>query len=54
MKTENNTDTKVIVAKPAREIPMPPGGGSWRFNEVTGEWIDLNPQPEAAAQPSLE
>lgn len=54
MKIEKNTDMEVAVAQPARDIPPPPGGGSWRFDEALWEWIDLNPQPQAAAQPSQE
>lgn len=44
------TEEKPNVAKPAREIPLPPGGGSWKFDEARWEWIDNNPQPEPAAQ----
>lgn len=56
MKTDTDTDLekKPVAATPARDIPPPPGGGQWRFDDVRWEWIDLNPQPEPAAQPNQE
>lgn len=32
------------AAQEARSIPNPPGGGSWRFDSVSGEWV-ANDQP---------
>lgn len=29
----------------AREIPMPPGGGSWRFDEQAWAWVSNDPAP---------
>lgn len=36
---------------PAREIPLPPGGGSWTFDDSSWKWVsnDPTPAPEAAA-----
>lgn len=36
---------------PTREIPTPPGGGSWIFDEALWKWIsnDSTPVPPAAA-----
>jgi len=33
-----------------RDIPTPPCGGSWKFDEDLWDWIDNNPQPAAAEQ----
>jgi len=54
MKTDTDLEKKTVAATPARDIPLPPGGGSWRFDDASGEWIDLNPQPEPAAKPNQE
>jgi len=54
MKTDTNLEKNPPAAPPARDIPPPPGGGQWRFDDVRWEWIDLNPQPEPAAQPNQE
>lgn len=54
MKTDTNLEKKVIAAEPARDIPPPPGGGSWRFDHERWEWIDLTPQPETATKPDQE
>jgi hypothetical protein len=40
MTTENN-------GAPARDIPVPPGGGSWRFDEAKSEWVSNDPVPPA-------
>lgn len=32
----------------ARDIPVPPGGGSWTFNEAQWKWISNDPAPVAA------
>jgi len=39
---------------PARDIPPPPGGGSWIFDEDLWDWIDNNPQPAQAEQQHQE
>ena len=49
-----NIEKNPSVPAPARDIPTPPGGGAWRFDDVRWQWIDLNPQPEAAEQPNQE
>lgn len=54
MKTDTDLEKKPTPAPPTRDIPLPPGGGQWRFDDVRQEWIDLNPQPESAAQPNQE
>jgi len=54
MKTDTDLEKKPATAPAARDIPQPPGGGQWRFDDVRWEWIDLNPQPEPAAQPNQE
>jgi hypothetical protein len=28
-----------------RDIPVPPAGGSWRFDEAAWEWISNDPVP---------
>ena len=45
----------------ARDIPVPPGGGSWTFNEAEWKWVSNDPVPvnepvadEPAAQPAAE
>ena len=45
----------------AREIPVPPGGGSWTFNEAEWKWVSNDPAPadepaaqESAAQTAVE
>lgn len=43
------------ITKPeSRPIPPLPGGGSWRFDEATGEWIsnDVAPAEQVAETPS--
>lgn len=48
MENENNSAL-------ARAIPVPPGGGSWRFNEAKWEWVSNDPTPadeqSAATEP---
>lgn len=34
---------------PAREIPVPPGGGSWTFDETKWAWVSNDPAPAADA-----
>ncbi|MEG0082228.1 MAG: hypothetical protein RR775_10090 [Massilia sp.] len=42
-----NIDKTQIPAPGAREIPTPPGGGSWTFDPVEWAWVsnDLSPPP---------
>ncbi|WP_312488334.1 hypothetical protein [Massilia timonae] len=54
MKTDTDLEKKPVAATPASDIPTPPGGGSWRFDDASGEWIDLNPKPETATKPDQE
>jgi len=44
-----------------REVPVPPGGGSWTFNEAEWKWVSNDPAPadepaaqEPAAQTAVE
>ena len=39
---------KTQTALPDREIPPPPGGGSWTFDRDTWEWISNDPAPVPA------
>lgn len=41
MSNENNSAA-------ARDIPVPPGGGSWTFDEAQWKWISNDPAPVAA------
>lgn len=34
---------------PSRDIPVPPGGGSWDFDEIAWKWVSNDPQPQAEA-----
>lgn len=34
-----------ITGVPAREIPVPPGGGSWKFDESSWQWVSNDPTP---------
>lgn len=34
----------------AREIPNPPGGGSWTFDHDKFEWVSNNPASEVIEQ----
>lgn len=46
--------TTDAVAEPAadqREVPTPPGGGSWRFDRTKWEWVSSEPAPEPAEPP---
>ncbi|KQZ34297.1 hypothetical protein [Massilia sp. Root1485] len=38
-----------VASTSAREIPTPPGGGSWTFDEESWEWISNDPVPEPPA-----
>lgn len=49
MSTENNNQGAT-----AREIPTPPGGGSWTFDEAKWKWVSNDPVPEAAPEPVAE
>jgi hypothetical protein len=43
------------AAAPQREIPTPPGGGSWTFDEQLWDWVSNDPAPAdqtAAAEPA--
>jgi len=39
MNTENNQGAS------RRDIPVPPGGGSWIFDESKWEWVSNEPAP---------
>lgn len=41
MTTENNS-------APVREIPVPPGGGSWTFDHDSWTWVSNDPVPATA------
>ena len=41
------TDKDLIAPAPAREIPKPPAGGSWRFDEAAWAWVANSPATEA-------
>ena len=49
-----HTEKNSGAAQSAQELPLPPGGGSWRFDPDTWDWIPNNPMPEAADQPNQE
>jgi hypothetical protein len=34
------------AAPPQREIPLPPGGGSWTFDEAQWKWVSNDPAPQ--------
>jgi hypothetical protein len=36
---------KTQTVPPDREIPPPPGGGSWTFDRNSWEWISNDPVP---------
>jgi hypothetical protein len=44
-----NTDNQNA---PARDIPVPPGGGSWSWDESLREWVSNDPQPQTEAAPA--
>lgn len=48
---ETTHQANLIADISARDIPTPPGGGSWTFDEASWKWIsnDLTPAPPAAA-----
>jgi hypothetical protein len=46
MKTESNQGA------PAREIPTPPGGGSWTFDEVKSAWVSNDTASVEQASPA--
>jgi hypothetical protein len=35
------------AAAPQREIPTPPGGGSWTYDHVAWRWVSNDPSPPA-------
>lgn len=41
-----NTDNQ---STPSRDIPVPPSGGSWVFDEIAWEWVSNDPQPQVEA-----
>ena len=43
-----NIDKTETAPPDAREIPPPPGGGSWAFDRATWEWISTYPAPVPA------
>lgn len=44
-------DSQTPGAEQAREIPTPPGGGSWTFDRERWEWVPNNSAPaEQAAE----
>jgi len=56
MKTEtkNETDIASDAAQSTRELPLPPGGGSWTFDPVDWKWIPNTPMPATAEQLNQE
>jgi len=32
---------------PSRDVPVPPSGGSWTFDEVKWAWVSNDPLPQA-------
>lgn len=44
MNNENN-----IQGASALDIPVPPGGGSWTFDEVKWKWVSNDPAPTEEA-----
>lgn len=44
MKTKDNN----------RDIPPPPGGGSWAFDESTWEWVSTDPVPVTVLDPPAD
>lgn len=36
----------LTAGKPARDIPTPPGGGSWTFDEESWKWVLNDPASE--------
>ncbi|WP_312515023.1 hypothetical protein [Massilia sp.] len=49
-----NIEKNIGELTEARDIPPPPGGGSWIFDEDIWDWIDNNPKPEAADKQTQE
>jgi hypothetical protein len=47
MNTENNNQGAA-----AREIPVPPAGGSWTFDESKWDWVSNDPAPAEDASPA--
>lgn len=47
----NMTQNDTVGASAPREIPVPPGGGSWTFDESSWKWVSNDPVPaqDAAA-----
>lgn len=43
MSTDNNQSAS------ARDIPVPPGGGSWTFDEALRKWVSNDPAPAEEA-----
>lgn len=41
------TEKELIAPPPAHEIPKPPAGGSWRFDEAAWAWVPNSPATEA-------
>lgn len=41
--------TTETTSAPARDIPVPPGGGSWRFDEAAWDWVSNDPALAANA-----
>lgn len=37
-----------------RDIPTPPGGGSWAFDEAKWAWVSTDPAPAPAQDPPAE
>ena len=48
MDTTQQANT-TLASTLAREIPTPPGGGSWTFDEASWKWISNDPIPELPA-----
>ena len=41
-----------LGAQQARDIPTPPGGGSWTFDEAPWKWISNDPAPAEEVLPA--
>lgn len=39
-------------AQQARDIPTPPGGGSWTFNEIAWKWVSSDSAPAEETSPA--
>jgi len=37
-----------------RDIPTPPGGGSWTFDDAKWEWVSNDPTPAVEEPPAAD